>query len=150
MGGFGEGAAWSLLNLIMSIIALLCAVILIVTLLGKRRGQEDDDEYNEALTREEITAEENRQERRERRRLARLKVPAIIAGFIPGILFLILENVRLPVVWITQWTPLIGAAFIAAMALVVVQAVVKKRDKANKGDEEHDYTAGMGAGTSEW
>jgi len=63
----------------------------------------------------------------------------------PGILFLLLENIRLPIVWITQWTPIIGFFFIVHMALVLSQFVIKKRVpyyvKEEKKDSEETMLA---------
>lgn len=59
---------------------------------------------------------------------------AAVSGLIPGLLFLVLENIRLPMVWVTQWTPLIGAFFIVAMALALIHLVRGKKKRAVVSD----------------
>lgn len=124
LGGL-DSIAWSLLNLIMSLIALFAAVTLIVTMFKRKKVNREAD----------AESGEEPDEKVQRNRLFGLRVLAILGGFIPGILFLILENIRLPMVWITRWTPLIGAFFIISMTLVLLHAVIKKRGKTVEDDE---------------
>ena len=127
MGGLSEGKAWSLLNLIMSLFALFSAILLLVTLVHRREetGAQDGDDFLEGLDQEAYGQQSAAH------RLIVLRIPAIIMGVVPGILFLTLENIRLPLTWITQWTPLIGAFFIIDMVLVLIHYVVKKREKSD-------------------
>jgi uncharacterized membrane protein len=145
LGNFSVGVAWSLLNLLMSMLALLNAVILMITLFFRKRKRKDDEEYREA---DNADIDEN--EKGFRRRLMKLRVPALLAGIIPGILFLLLENIRLPIVWITRWTPLIGAFFILHMVLLLVFLVIKREDKPEDEDsdknEDLDATVTINAG----
>ena len=73
----------------------------------------------------------------------KLRIPALLAGIIPGILFLLLENIRLPIVWITRWTPIIGAFFILHMVLLLVFLIIKRENKPEDKDEDEnqDYNA---------
>jgi len=151
LGGLqvGRGVAWSLLNLMMSIIALLNAILLLVTMFKKKREAEYDElneyegfEEHEAEFKEYVDRNEQEEDEEEYepesipQRLIRLKVPALLAGIIPGILFLILENIRLPVTWITRWTPLIGAFFIIHMVLVLTQYAIKRKEKLEDEEDE--------------
>jgi len=125
----GRGVAWSLLNLMMSIIALFNAIILLVTILTKKRKREfEEPDENDELDRNKPESIPQR--------FIRLKIPALLAGTIPGILFLILENIRLPVTWITRWTPIIGAFFIIHMALVIIQFAIKRKKKPEDPEDE--------------
>lgn len=131
LGGL-DSVAWSLLNLMMSIVALFCAVTLTVTLFKRKKlnKYQSEDEDEEEQPEEEVA----------RHRLFVLRLPTILSGLIPGILFLILENIRLPMVWITRWTPLIGAFFIISMVMVLVHFVVKKRAKAVQDNDDDDFS----------
>jgi uncharacterized surface anchored protein/preprotein translocase subunit SecG len=165
LGNFQGGVSWSVLNLMMSIVALFVAVILFITLFFKKRKKElDEDEEaqkaqissdiqnsetlinietqnSETQTGEDEDEDEEEIEPRNKlHRLLGLKIPALLAGIIPGILFLLLENIRLPITWITRWTPIIGAFFIIHIVLLLIFNFIKKRDKSDddKDGEEHD------------
>ena len=124
LGGLGA-IAWSLLNLMMSLVALFCTIVLVISMMKRKKTNPAGDDYDNDYENEE-------QEAPRRNRLTTLRTLAVLGGLIPGILFLILENIRLPMVWVTRWTPLIGAFFIISMALVIVHLAVKGRAK----DEE--------------
>jgi len=129
----------------MSMLALLNAVILMVMLFAKRRkikdeDEDEDEEYSGADYADDADDDDEDEDEVKgfRHRLMKLRVPALLAGIIPGILFLLLENIRLPIVWITRWTPLIGAFFILHMVLLLVFLVIKKERKPEDEDED-DY-----------
>jgi len=131
------GTAWSLLNLMMSILAMFNTVLLLWTVIVRRRRQQDlnqNDMIDESRDEEGYDDYEETPEKR--RRLISLKIAALLIGITPGILFLILENIRLPIVWITQWTPIIGFFFIVHMSLVLAQFVIKKRVKYFKKEDK--------------
>lgn len=129
---FGRGGSvWSLLNLLMAFGALIMALVLFVRGFGKRQASEEE---------ETEAAEEEREEERERRwSLPRLL--AVLGGLLPGVLFLILENMRQPMVWINHNTLVIGLVFLLSVALAVLQAIHerKKQNDLNNDDEEYKY-----------
>ncbi len=147
LGSLGLGNAWSLLNLIMSLFAVICSIVIFVTLFKKKHENEDENEQNEAAlpVEERLEGEEYEEGKPLKHRLRILKIIAILGGLIPGILFLLLEDITLPVTWVTKWTPLIAAFFIVAMALVLIQFAIKKKNRQTpneEGDiEEHSPTA---------
>jgi uncharacterized membrane protein len=114
--------AWSLLNLIMAIISIVAAIVLFIGIFTRRSQKRQEDEEEQEETSEK------------RKRLMALRIPAILTGLIPGILFLLLENMRLPMTWINRWTPLIGAFFLLNMVLVLVHFVIKKPE-----DKDAEY-----------
>jgi H+/gluconate symporter-like permease len=120
----------------MSMFALLNAIVLMITMFIKRRKRKDDDEYSEA---DDMDDDENKA-RGFRHRLMKLRIPALLAGIIPLILFLLLENIRLPIVWITRWTPLIGAFFILHMVLLLIFLVLKREYNPKDEDEDKDQS----------
>jgi hypothetical protein len=131
----GGGRAWSLLNLMMSLVAIFSSIIMTVNLIVKRR--EVKEEMLD-MDEDELADEESIEIKRSR--LNWLKVPAIVAGIIPGALFLIYEDIRLPVTWITQWTPIIGAFFLIFSAFLIIQLTIKKQDNTDLifDDDEDD------------
>jgi amino acid transporter len=103
----------------MSVIAVLIAFVTAITLVRRRR--DDEDEYE---------AEEQKGRRRRW-----LKVLVMISGIIPLILFIILEDMRLPMVWIDRWTLLIGIFFLVHLVLLVVQIFAKKKAETEEGKQ---------------
>jgi len=122
--------AWSLLNLLMSLTAGFVMISLFGTLLRRKKEEHfyDDDD----------TDEDTKKRIKFRERLNSLRIPALIAASIPGMLFLVFENIRLPVVWITRWTPLIGAFFLISSALLITYLVISKRAKIADQDNEEE------------
>lgn len=122
LGGLSVGSGWSLLNLMMGLFGALTSIVLFGSLFKRNKDYIDDK------------IEEGYQFYRERSKF--LKIVTIISGVVPGLLFLILENIRLPMVWITKWTPLIGFFFIILLVLVLVYVVIKVRHKEEIQEEE--------------
>ena len=106
----------------MGLFGALTAILLFGSLFKRNKDYIDDH------------IEEGYQFYRERSKI--LKIVTILSGIIPGLLFLILENIRLPMVWITKWTPLIGAFFIIFLVLVLVYVVIKVRHKEKAEENE--------------
>jgi len=120
----------------MSVLAILNTAVLFILVIVKKRRKDDFRITGYDRFGNEIEMYEPDDDIVKRRRLATLKILALLAGTIPLILFLILENIRLPIVWITRWTPLIGAFFIIHMVLLLVHFVIKKRIINSQEDEE--------------
>jgi len=120
-----NGGAWSLLNLLMS----LTAGFVMLSLFGTffRRKKQDNGIYDDSEMRIKL-----------RERLNSLRIPALVTASIPALLFLAFENIRLPVVWITRWTPIIGAFFLLQAALLIAYLVISKRAKIASQDEEEE------------
>lgn len=95
----GEGAkAWALLNLICTVVTLILGV---VTIMMKTKG--DDAEYDE----DEIREIENHEEEDEREPYIRRKWPKftdILVFVIGAIVFILTEDMRLPMVWTDKFT----------------------------------------------
>jgi len=109
--------------------------MLVTTIIRKRKQKYSEESYD---------SEANQcEDPNYRRRLIGLKIIALLAGIIPGILFLILENIRLPLVWITQWTPIIGAFFIIHMAILIMQIVIKRHPRNEKEEDVNAEVTNM-------
>lgn len=122
----GSHEAWSLLNLLMGLVALAISAVMLFTVIRKKK----EPEYTEGDF--VWQADEDHENGGEwvkpafYRRRNFLKILTLVLCLVPGILFLILENVMLPMSWVTEWTPFIGAFFIIAMIAFIVQLVLLK------------------------
>ncbi|MDR0853109.1 MAG: InlB B-repeat-containing protein, partial [Clostridiales Family XIII bacterium] len=125
LGGFASKGAWSLLSLLMSLVAVVVSVLLVVGIFMRRR--EDDDEEAERF--DEDSEEDDR-----RRRGKILKTLTIIVGILTPIVWLILDNLNQPMVWINNWTVFVGITFIVHIILLIVY----KLRKGNEEQEEED------------
>lgn len=141
IGGLNDFNCWSLINLICALLAFVVSMALIITLIISRRNElqeaEDNriwDESNDEIDLEQDIENPNgnldtEQQTITKKRLAILKIFAAIVGLFTGILFIILEDLRLPVHLINRWTPLIVAVFVLHVVLLAIQYVLKRKHK---------------------
>jgi membrane protein implicated in regulation of membrane protease activity len=121
----GRGA-WSLLSLILSLIAVIIAIVLIVRALVKRRRKDDED-----MTEEELHEEEADEKYRKRGKT--LRMLAIITGVLTPIVWLIFDNLNQPMAWINRWTIIVAFVFIVHIAILIAYRVRKgRRDRADR------------------
>ncbi|MDR0888912.1 MAG: InlB B-repeat-containing protein, partial [Coriobacteriales bacterium] len=129
--------AWSLLSALFSIIALLLAIILLLLPLFTRRKR-DNESGREYMS----------------RRAAGLKalvwrVLSVIAGAATPIVWLIVDNVTSPYVFINGWTPLIGIIFVIEIALLIVYAAVYRHNKNDDSGSWNTQTLDQVVGAGE-
>jgi uncharacterized repeat protein (TIGR02543 family) len=115
--------AWSLLSLLMSIVAVVVSVLLILGALKRRRNGEDEYRLDDV-------AEEEYEKRRRRGRI--LKVLTVVLGILTPIVWLWLDNLNQPVVWVNKFTVYVGIAFVAHVVLLVVYKMRKHDDKEDR------------------
>ncbi|MDR0853711.1 MAG: InlB B-repeat-containing protein [Clostridiales Family XIII bacterium] len=120
LGGFGTKGAWSLLSLLISLVATIISVLLVAGTLVKRRRE--DDLYDGYIDDEA-----------QNKRGKVLKALTVIFGILTPIVWLILDNLNQPMVWINNWTFFVGIVFIAQIALLVVYKL-RRADR----DSEHE------------
>jgi uncharacterized repeat protein (TIGR02543 family) len=126
-------SAWSLLSLILSLIAVIGTVILAITPLFKRRRNKDDqsaDDYSETDDRESNS----------RKRTMIFRILSIVAGILTPVIWVILETFSSSIVWINRWTPYVAAMFVIYLAMLVVLQFTKRQKKgkyAQEGDVEN-------------
>ncbi len=116
--------AWALLNLILSILTVLASLLLIIFTLGKKHKGEQA-EKGEAI---EASNDTNEVKKKKFWRWFSL-VPAI--GSV--IVFILTENMSLPMAWVDKWT-------ILMVVIAIIQALVaifsRKRKKQIRDDED--------------
>lgn len=130
-GSLGVQGAWSLLSLMMAVAGVVISIPLAITLFRRKKRDEAVDENGRAIP------AEGEEQPEEKRRSRLLKVLAIVAGLLAAILFLILDNLSLPMVFINQWTLWVAIPFIAQLALTVIQFFAKRKvDDDNEAEAE--------------
>ena len=112
--------AWALVNLILAITGALLAIITVIRILV--RTSDDKDKYEDEYDLEK--------EQRTKYRLV-WTLTTLIAGILGIIVFLLTEDIRLPMVLVDEWTIVNAIIFIAG---IVGYAFAMKRDK----DEDSD------------
>ncbi|MDR0851888.1 MAG: hypothetical protein LBN36_05290 [Clostridiales Family XIII bacterium] len=118
--------AWSLLSLLLSIIALLIAAVLLVALFFKHNEAADSDGQEAAAQETDV---------RGRKSTAVFRVLTILAGILTPIVWIVLERFTEQFVFINRWTLFVAIAFVIELVLLTIFLVVHHR-KAHEEDEQ--------------
>ena len=109
---FAPTGEWALINLIAMLLTFLIAIILIISLaINKIREVDDDKEYNNKAIKRILT---------------------IIASIISGIVFLLTEDMTLPMVLIDKWT----IVMIVILLINIIIAILSRRKEKESEEEE--------------
>jgi uncharacterized repeat protein (TIGR02543 family) len=131
LGNLSGKGAWSLLSLLMSLIA---AIISIVLSIGLFRGSKKEEDFDTVNSEEEV---------RSKKKQLLTKLLAIIVGVVTIVLWLILDDLSDPVVWINKWTLVIGLVFAAHIVLLVLCRSTHKIDRnSDDGKFADTYATG--------
>lgn len=145
---------WSLLSLLMGLISMALAVVSLIVLIKNRRKEADGDEnivyeVDEFGNLADITAdhteftEDEGTEEAQRRAKIRSKVMKVlncITGLLPIIVFLIVDNLNIQMVWINRFTPYIALLFLLNVIVLAAQIFIQKQDqKDNDEANDDDY-----------
>jgi uncharacterized repeat protein (TIGR02543 family) len=137
---FGKGA-WSLLSLLLSLIAVVISVLLILWVVIRRRGRDDEhdrDTYSEERYADERYAEESG-ETVKKKNASILRALTVIVGVLTPIVWLILDDLNQPMVWINKWTLYVGIVFIVHIVLLLVYKSRNNR-KVRDSEAEAEYS----------
>ncbi len=132
----GDGRHWSLLNLMCALFAGITSIIMILMMVARRLTKRSDEEaMAEAMERGESYTDEYEEQRRKggfvwRAVSAVVAVAAIVA-------FLITEDIRNPMVWACEWSPLM-VTFAISQVLVMLGL---RHSMRNPDDAEDTETA---------
>lgn len=129
LGGMNQRGAWSLLSLLLSAVALITAIYLIISGFKARNKRSTQEEAEMEAT----TQDEDEEEQR-KNRYSVLRVLAIIIGILTPVVFLLLDDLTTPMVWINRWTPVVLAVFLIHAVTNVLQYL--RNRKADELDEE--------------
>ena len=129
----GPGGAWSLFDLIATILTALLSLVMVVRAIGRNRKEGDDDEQRRI-------AYANGQEPEEDQVIKRKRIARILS-LIPGIgsiiLFVLTQDLTQPMVIFDWWSIVFAIAAIINIVLAVVT-----RKKSDDDDEEEQQQAG--------
>ena len=118
---------WALINLILSIIAVITAIIMAITFFFAKK-KEDEDEEQQAQKAPKAEGEEEEEKKKSYKGLKFL-------GFIPAaaavILFILTENMHFKMILVDKWTILT-----AVFAVIAIVIGILTRNKKEKEDEE--------------
>ncbi|MDL2324650.1 InlB B-repeat-containing protein [Ruminococcaceae bacterium OttesenSCG-928-A16] len=118
------GASWSLFNLIVTILSVLFALVLLIrTLGGKKQQDEELDENGEATT-----------SRKHPFRISGLL--SMLAAPVLVILFLILENMRNPMIFFNIYSWLFGIVWLVHFILAIVFLRSYRKEKPEDEEQE--------------
>jgi hypothetical protein len=106
LGSFFAKGAWSLLSVIFSLIAVILSVFIIVGLITKRRALNTVEAFEKDLS-------------RRKKLVSASRIIVILLGIAAPIVCVVLDDFSLPMVWINQWTAIVGAIFLAQIAMFV-------------------------------
>lgn len=125
-------ASWALLNLILAIVTGLISLMLVITYFVKKRRDDEEDTERATMTRAEAKAEKEDEETHVKRKgLGRIL--SLVVTIIAVVVFILTENMSLPMVWTDEWTLLMG---IIAIVNVVLAFLCRKEKKGN--DEQQN------------
>lgn len=129
----GTGS-WALINLISAIVTVVLAVVLVLS-----KHTKDDDEEEDENTTTVVTSEtEDDEEQVTRKRI--WKVVSVLIGIISVVVFILTENMKLPMVLVDKWTILM---IILALLNVVTLYFGRKWHKDDDDDEEQELSHSM-------
>jgi preprotein translocase subunit SecG len=119
---------WSLLSLLLALIAFLMAALIITFSVIRK-------EYDEEMW----SADEDRERRR--RAVRRIfRTLSVAFAFTVGMLWLFLDDLSLPMAWINRWTIAVAIVFIACIVCFAVLKTVKRERDDEDVEDLYGYT----------
>jgi heme/copper-type cytochrome/quinol oxidase subunit 2 len=113
-------AAWSLLDLILMLVGIVAAIVMIILVLKNRKREKDEEDF---------TYVEDEEEEKKKIRVPWM-ILSIILAIVSLILFLITQDMRLPMFWVDEWT--------IAFVLILVIELIGTRLTFNKKKENEE------------
>jgi hypothetical protein len=123
-------SAWALLNLILTILGILL-VIYILIVAAKRRREDDEEDENSQNTYKYANEDEEDEKKKKTRKL--LLIIASILALLAVLLFILTEDMRLPMVWVDKWT--IWQAIIFILEIVSARLAFHKKEEEDEEEE---------------
>ena len=126
LAGLGTGA-WALINLILTIVTTLLSILLLIGYIGKKKKALEDEDGN-------VVLDENGKEvmEYEKNKKGLWRLISIIPALIAIIVFILTEDMTLPMIFVDKWTIL---HVVIALVQVVVMVLCKKKKDENDEDE---------------
>jgi hypothetical protein len=128
LGSFFVKGAWSLLSAVITLAAVILAIIQIFGAILRRKNLSSVEVFDESTE-------------SKRKKLARIaRVVAIILGVAAIVTWIYLEDFSLPMVWVNQWTTIIGSIFIAQVVMLIICAATSAEEDSEKIDFSDSLT----------
>ena len=124
---------WALINLIA---AMLSVVLAVAALLAKHAKDEDEDDEDKD---DQVVANENEDDENESTRHRRWKVIATIDAILAVVVFILTENISLPMVLVDKWTLLM--VLFGLISIVSTYFARKWHEEDEDEDEESSQNA---------
>jgi len=132
----GNGGAWSLFDLICTILTTLLAIIMVIFAFGRNRKEGDDEE--EAAAKAANGEEVEEDETYKRKRLGRVLSVIPAAGAI--ILFILTQDLTQPMIFFDNWS----LVFAIIAIINIVLAIVTRKKTDDDSDEEQQQAPQSG------
>ena len=104
--------SWALINLICAVGTVILGLILLLSKLKKEEDEEQDEEHTIAMK-----DEEKQPELYKRRKW--LRIASVIMAIASVIIFIITEDMSLPMIWIDKWTILMAILLVVQIVFVL-------------------------------
>jgi uncharacterized repeat protein (TIGR02543 family) len=136
-----QGASWSLFDLICTLIALIAALVMIVrVVIHQRRKKEEKEELNEDGTPKRIKTREEEQEEQKEQRYTKIRIPlaviSALCAILSVILFILTQDMRLPMVFFDFWSIFFAVFVILG---IITTILTFKRETLEKEEENDEY-----------
>ena len=126
------GGAWALINLICAILTALGAIVALFRRKEEEEEDEDEDENQNAYKAED---EEEEDDNRGKKMLA-AKIAGALAGVAAPIVFLLTEDMSLPMQLIDKWTLLMAVLLAGQIGAAVFNKKASELDDEEEDEEE--------------
>jgi preprotein translocase subunit SecG len=126
---------WSLISLFMSALAVIITLLLAIGALFHWKKGEGSASYDASRDAYNDEAEE-----KNRKRGNLLKSLTCVAGVLTLIVWLLLDDLSLPVAWINKWTFVVAIIFVMHLVLLILYRICKSRAHSHKenGPEQNE------------
>jgi uncharacterized repeat protein (TIGR02543 family) len=120
LGSTAVQGAWSLLSLIVSLLALFSTLALVLSGLIRRRKHEQDTSEGSAHKTSPYLI---------------LMIVAAVVGVLTPVVWLVLDTLSQPMVWINSWTVFVIAFLVLHLALLVASVIVRRKTDKDTGSD---------------
>ncbi|MDR1271946.1 MAG: InlB B-repeat-containing protein, partial [Clostridiales Family XIII bacterium] len=131
---------WSLLSLLMSVTAVLIGILAIIGYILKNRWKRyysEEEQGDEGLPAQTDGEEPGAVEGYYKRSLI-LRILVCFFGVLTPIIFILLDDMTLPMVWVNLWTPCVALSFVLQLVFLAVYRFrkIKKEEDVEKEDSD--------------
>ncbi|MDR0876123.1 MAG: InlB B-repeat-containing protein, partial [Clostridiales Family XIII bacterium] len=122
-GSFIGQGAWSLINLLLSLIAVIIAAVTIVGAISRRRFANGVPTYDGNVRNAQTNL---------------LRSLVIITGILTAVIWLCVDNLTTPVAWINKYTLVVGIVFIVHLIFFFIYRTRRVKDNIDNYEEDNN------------